>query len=550
MHRSFLKNLVFTCGLLVSVALCGSELPVVGMRQHLVFLSTTDMHGNILPKNYANGRERQVGLAKLSTMVSQIRSNLDPDQVLLIDCGDTIQGTPLAYYHAKKENTPPDPMMMIMSYMGYDAMTVGNHEYNFGLQVLRKAQTEASFPWLSANTYKAGADQNAYTPYIVKEMKGIRVAVVGITTPGIPAWEDVENYEGLEFRDPLDEARKWVAFVRNEEQADIVVLSVHMGLETNLDSGEISEAAVAWENAAIRLANGVEGVDVMFLGHTHREIPALFVNGVTIAQAGRHADHLARVDVYVDRSDSGLKIAGIESELLPVTEKVLVDPKVVSMAEPYDAGTEAWLNQAVGHSAQELRSEESRFQDTAIIDLVHRVQLEAGRADVSFAASFSDDSKISEGDVTVRDLSGLYVYENTLVVVEVSGRDLKNALEHSALYFRTSNGETDLRKLVSGKIPGYNFDSAEGVGYIIDLKQDAGNRIKNLTFQGKPLNPDQIFRVALNNYRKNGGGNYEMFINAPVVFRSSMTIRDLLIEWVTQHQEIPCEPDNNWSIEF
>ena len=507
-------------------------------------------------KNYGNGKPRHVGLAKISTIVSQIRSELQPDQVLLIDDGDTIQGTPLAYYHAKKENAPMDPMMQVMNHMGYDAMTVGNHEYNFGLQVLEKARREAEFPWLSANTYFTGQDGVvAYEPYIIKEMQGLKVAVLGLTTPGIPNWEDPANYAGLEFHDPVLEAAKWVKTLREQHHVDIVVVAAHFGLEEDLESGDKQPAVVEWENAAVRLAHEVKGVDVMFLGHTHKPIPSVCINGVMVAEAGRHGDHLARMDLYVDveqhRQPGQCKVVAIESRLIPVTAEGWVDAKVVEMTESYDQATEVWLEQAIGHCDRTLSAKDARFGDTAIIDLIHRVQLDAGRADISFAASFSDDAVIHEGKVRVRDLAALYIYENTLMVVEVTGAQVKEALEHSASYYSTSDGHaSSAEALISGKIPGYNFDIAEGVEYTMDLRAPVGQRIKNLTFKGTPLNPNQPYRVALNNYRKNGGGGYLMFMEAPVVFQSSSTIRDLLIEWVTEHETIPSEPSHNWKLLF
>jgi 2',3'-cyclic-nucleotide 2'-phosphodiesterase/3'-nucleotidase len=170
-------------------------------RVQLTILGTTDLHGNIYPVDYYMNKADNRGLAKIATLIKQVRK--ENPNTLLIDSGDTIQGTPLAYYHNKKNNEPIDPMMLAMNALHYDSMTVGNHEYNFGLKVLEKAHGEARFPWLSANTYETATNKNRYQPYIVKEFLGVRVAVLGLTTPGIPNWENVPNYAGLEFREPL-----------------------------------------------------------------------------------------------------------------------------------------------------------------------------------------------------------------------------------------------------------------------------------------------------------------------------------------------------------
>src|SRR6266403_87253 len=192
-------------------------------RAHVVILGTTDMHGRVFPIDYYTNKYDNVGIAKVATLVKEARKN-DPD-LLLVDSGDTIQGTPLEYFHNKKNNTPPDPMMLAMNALHYDSMTVGNHEYNFGLKVLEKARSEAKFPWLSANTYNTGTAATHYQPYIVKEIGGVRVGVLGLTTPGIPNWENVPNYAGLEFHETVSEARKWVAVLRNSEKVDLVVIA-------------------------------------------------------------------------------------------------------------------------------------------------------------------------------------------------------------------------------------------------------------------------------------------------------------------------------------
>src|SRR5258707_14916803 len=179
-------------------------------RAHIVILGTTDMHGRVFPIDYYTNKYDNVGIAKAATLIKEARKR-DAD-LMLVDSGDTIQGTPLEYLHNKKNNTPPDPMMLAMNALHYDSMTVGNHEYNFGLQVLEKARREAKFPWLSANTYDTGKGTTHYQPYIVKEVQGVRIGVLGLTTPGIPCWENKPNYEGLEFHETIVKAKRWGRF--------------------------------------------------------------------------------------------------------------------------------------------------------------------------------------------------------------------------------------------------------------------------------------------------------------------------------------------------
>ncbi len=516
-------------------------------RAHIVILSTTDMHGRVFPIDYYTNKYDNVGIAKVATMVKEARKN-DPD-LLLVDSGDTIQGTPLEYFHNKRNNTPPDPMMLAMNALKYDSMTVGNHEYNFGLQVLNKARGEAKFPSLSANTYDAGTANTHYKPYLVKEVQGVRIGILGLTTPGIPNWENKPNYEGLEFHETVSEAKKWVPILRDKEKVDVVVIAMHMGIEEDLRTGIPSPSQVPNENAAIAIARQVPGVDVILMGHTHRPINDVMVNGVLLSQANRWASHVARVDLYLERSSAERwNLIGKSSAIIPVTEKTEIDPEIAKLGEPYDKETQAWLGRAIGESTEELTSRGCRFHDTAIIDLIQRVQLEAGKADVSLAACFNPSARIPKGSVTVRDIAGLYEYENTLVTLELTGQQLKDALEHSARYFKEYQPGKSLNDLVDNRIPGYNFDVAQGVTYDIDLTKPFGQRIVSLKFKGQPLSMKQKLRVVTNNYRVNGGGGFTMYKDAPVVYRSSAEVRELIIDWVEKNKTVPPQTDNNWRI--
>jgi 2',3'-cyclic-nucleotide 2'-phosphodiesterase / 3'-nucleotidase len=545
----FVATLTFSISLL-SVSDGSRAQNSTSKRAHVVILSTTDMHGRIFPIDYYTNKYDNVGIAKVATLVKQARKD-DPD-LLLVDSGDTIQGTPLEYLHNKRNNTPPDPMMLTMNALKYDAMAVGNHEYNFGLKVLEKARSEAKFPFLSANTYETGAKGTAsthYQPYIVKEVQGVKLGILGLTTPGIPSWENVPNYAGLEFHETVSEAKKWVPILRDKEKVEVVVIAMHMGIEEDLRTGIPNPSSVPNENAAIAIARQVPGVDVILMGHTHREVSDLFVNGVLLTQANRWASHVARVDIYLDKGeDNRWHLIAKSARTIPVTEKTEIDPEIAKLGEPYDKETQAWLGRNIGESSEELTAEGCRFHDTAIIDLIQRVQLEAGKADVSMAACFNPTAHIAKGAVTVRDIAALYEYENTLVTVELTGQQLKDALEHSTRYFKEYQPGKGLNDLVDTRIPGYNFDVAEGVNYDIDLTKPLGQRIVNLKFKDQPLSMTQKLRVVTNNYRVNGGGGFTMYKSAPVIYRSSEEVRELIIDWVEKHKTVPTQSTNNWRI--
>jgi 2',3'-cyclic-nucleotide 2'-phosphodiesterase/3'-nucleotidase len=550
-----MKRILFVATLTFCISTLSLNIPsraqnATAKRAHVVILSTTDMHGHIFPIDYYTNKYDNVGIAKVATLVKQARKD-DPD-LLLLDSGDTIQGTPLEYLHNKRNNTPIDPMMLTMNALKYDAMAVGNHEYNFGLKVLEKARSEAKFPWLSANTYETGAKGTAsthYQPYIIKEIQGVKIGILGLTTPGIPYWENVPNYAGLEFHETVSEAKKWVPILREKEKVDVVVIAMHMGIEEDLRTGIPNPSSVPNENAAVTIARQVPGVDVILMGHTHREVGDLFINGVLLTQANRWASHVARIDLYLDKGqDNRWQVAAKSARTIAVTEKTELDPEIAKLGEPYDKETQDWLGRNIGESSEELTAQGCRFQDTAIIDLIQRVQLEAGKADVSMAACFNPSARIPKGAVTVRDIAGLYEYENTLVTVELTGQQLKDALEHSTRYFKEYQPGKSLNDLVDTRIPGYNFDVAEGASYDIDLTKPIGERIVNLKYKDQPLSMTQKLRVVTNNYRVNGGGGFTMYKDAPVVYRSSEEVRELIIDWVERNKTVPSQSTNNWHI--
>lgn len=532
--------------LLLLAAIYSAQEPA---RAVITILSTTDLHGNIYPIDYNTNRPEARGLAQVATVVRQARKE-KPD-LLLLDSGDTIQGTPLTFHHGRINNKPPDPMMTVMSALGYDAMAVGNHEYEFGLEVLNKARSEARFPWLSANTYKKGTDENYFQPYTVKQVNGVRIGILGLTTTGMPSLENAElTYSKIELRDPLSDAKKWTDQLRNKERVDLVVIAMHMGLEADLRTGEMFPGQMPNENAALAIANRVPGVDVILMGHTHREIPSIYINGALLTQADKWGRSIARVDVYLEKGTPSerWRVVAKSGRTIPVGDQTLADPEVLRIAESYHRETQAWLDEIIGDSPVELRAGEERFRDTAILDLVQRVQLEAGNADVSTAMSLNPNARIPKGPVTIRDIIGLYEYEAAPIVVEVTGRVLKEALEHSSRHYGAYRPNRHLIELIDERFPGYTYDVAEGITYDLDISKPVGQRIQNMRFRGQSVSATQKFRLATNTFRVNGGAGYTMFRDARVISRSSKELRELIVDWVKRNGHIPTTPTNNWRL--
>jgi 2',3'-cyclic-nucleotide 2'-phosphodiesterase/3'-nucleotidase len=533
-----------------AACLCAREVTVT-------VLATTDMHGNIYPYDYLSGTPAQRGLAKLGTLIQQERKSAP--NALLVDCGDTIQGAQIESVYQQYVATgrlpmgiqPPakgfdrDPMMLGMNYLRYDAMAVGNHEFNYGLKNFDKARAEAKFAWLSANTKTDPASgRKPFDAYIVKEVDGVKVGIIGITTPAVPTWEKPENYKGYSFVNAQTATENAVAELKSKHRVDVILVIAHSGLD---EKSAGAQAGMA-ENTT-RLVASIQGVDAIVFGHTHNQVADMRIGEVLLTQPKNWAISLSRMDVKLQsKSDGGYRVVSKSSRVIPATMNVSADVEILNMAAPYHEVAEKYLNTVVTQAKQAFDASTSRIEDTAIIDAIHRVQLHYAKADVSFASSFNLRAAVAKGPVTIRQIASMYLYDNELYAVEGDGRMVKDALENAARYFNTcADASCTNSPLINSAVIGYNYDMAQGVTYEIDVTRPVGNRIRNLQFQGRPLAADQKLRIAVNNYRAAGSNGYAMFQKAKLVWRSYDDIRDLIVRYYTDH-ELPAGPDNNWTI--
>jgi 2',3'-cyclic-nucleotide 2'-phosphodiesterase/3'-nucleotidase len=507
----------------------------------LTLLSTTDIHGHIEPFSDVDDRPANRGLARIATLVQRIRAKRH--HVLLFDCGDLIEGSAEAYYFARQDTAKPNPVIAAMDALHYDAVAVGNHEFNFGLNVLRKAHREANFPWLAANlrdTYNSGPEY--FPPYVIKDVDGVRVAIVGFVTPAVPHWEIPAHYRGYQFESIVETARRIVPELRRK--ADLVVAIVHSGLDRDPKTGREYNEIYPSENVAWELAEQVPQIDVLFYGHTHLEMPELFVHGVLMAQAKNWGESLAEADVTMHRDGSGRwHVTDKHSHLIPVTGAVPPDPTIERIDAPYHAEVERYLDTSIAKIDRPLSGATGRVDDNALVDLIHRVQMADGKADVSLATMFMPTTSWPPGRVTVREVFALYPYENWLYTVEMTGAQLKETLEQAARFFPAWPVENGRLRL-----PSYNADSAAGINYEVDLTRPVGDRIVDLRFRGRPLSPGQKLRVAVNNYRYSGGGGYRVLARLPVVYRSRHEERTIIINYLRAGHPVPTEPEGNWRV--
>ncbi|MEU7643935.1 bifunctional metallophosphatase/5'-nucleotidase [Streptomyces huasconensis] len=532
-------------------------------RYSFTVLGTTDLHGNVFNWDYFTDKEfddkdhNDVGLAKISTLVNEVRAEKGRRNTLLIDAGDTIQGTQLSYYYAKVDpitaaRGPVHPMAQAMNAIGYDAAALGNHEFNYGIPVLRKFEEQCDFPLLGANALDAKTQRPAFPPYVMKRLRtphgrDVRVAVLGLTNPGIAIWDKANVQGKMTFPGLEEQAAKWVPRLRSMG-ADVVIVSAHSGSSGTSSYGDQLPYV---ENAAGLVAEQVPGIDAILVGHAHTEIPEYFVENkatgkkVVLSEPLKWGQRLTLFDFDLVWVKGRWTVEKVGAKVLN-SNTAAEDKKITRLLADEHKKVVAYVNQVIGTSTEAMSTAEGPYKDVAIIDLINRVQQEtvaralaggayAGLPVLSQASCFSRTARIPAGEVTLKDAAGLYPFENTLEARILTGAQLKEYLEFSARYYvRTPAGApVDPAKLTNAeKIPDYNYDAVYGVTYEIDIAQPVGSRIVKLAFEGKEIDPKAQFVLAVNNYRASGGGNFPHVAGAKQVWVNSEEIRNTIIGWV------------------
>ncbi|MFJ5732050.1 bifunctional metallophosphatase/5'-nucleotidase [Streptomyces paradoxus] len=532
-------------------------------RYAFTVLGTTDLHGNVFNWDYFTDKEfddkdhNDVGLAKVSTLVNRVRAEKGRRNTLLVDAGDTIQGTQLSYYYAKvdpitAEGGPVHPMAQAMNAMEYDAAALGNHEFNYGIPVLRKFEQQCRFPLLGANALDAKTLRPAFAPYSMHRLRtpfgrDVKVAVLGLTNPGIAIWDKANVQGKMTFPGLEEQAAKWVPKLRSMG-ADVVIVSAHSGSSGTSSYGDQLPYI---ENAAGLVAEQVPGIDAILVGHAHTEIPEYFVTNkktgqkVVLSEPLKWGQRLTLFDFELVWEKGCWKVEKVGARVLN-SNTVEEDPKITKLLSDEHEKVVAYVNQVIGTNAAEMTSAEAPYKDVPIIDLINHIQADtvkqalaateyAALPVLSQAACFSRSARIPAGEVTIRDVAGLYVFENTLEARLMTGAQMKAYLEYSANYFaQTAPGApVDPAKLTNANgTPDYNYDVVSGLTYEIDIAKPAGSRVTNVRFGGQPLADDAKFVFAVNNYRANGGGNFPHVAAAPLLWSNSDEIRNTMIAWV------------------
>jgi 2',3'-cyclic-nucleotide 2'-phosphodiesterase/3'-nucleotidase len=549
-----------------------------GDRVRLTIFGTTDLHGNVFNWDYYKNAEyddklhNDIGIAKVATLVKAARKELKKKKQpsLLLDAGDTIQGTPLAYYYARIAPITAGgehPMATAMNLMKYDAAALGNHEFNYGIDTLRTWESQLDHPLLGANVLDPATGRPVFRPYVIKKIKAkgrtLKVGILGLVTPGVAIWDKANVSGKLNFNGLVEQAKVFVPELK-KKGCDLVIVSAHSGMDTSSSYGD---ALPYPENASTLVAQQVPGIDAILVGHAHQEIPERFVTNtqtgkqVLLCEPYYWGMRLAVMNLTVEyhARKKSWTLVRARSHLLN-SNAAKENGKVARALRPQQDKVVAYVNAPIGTSTATMSAARSVVEDVPIIDFIQYVQAGAVKAALtgadaslpvlSEAAPFNRSASFPQGQVSVRDVAGLYIYDNTLLGVRITGADVKAYLEYSAQYFKKQSGApytiagltNNVTPSAPNGIPDYNFDSIRGLDkhlkYRIDVDKDPGSRIADLTYDGAPVDPAAKFILAVNNYRQSGGGGFPAVKTAPVVYNAQVEIRQLLIDWVTKNHTI------------
>ncbi|HET7039936.1 MAG TPA: 5'-nucleotidase C-terminal domain-containing protein [Gemmatimonadales bacterium] len=493
----------------------------------VVIAATADVHGAAAAWDYVADRPAPWGLTRAATVIDSLR-RAHPGQVVLLDAGDLLQGGPLPLYFATVRPRETHPLVDLLNAMGYDAITPGDHDFDFGVDVLGRAFGGAGFPVVSGNIFRLPRDTFAFAPHVLLPRGPVRVGVTGFTTPAATAWHRAALRGRLAIRPILPAAENALRQLRGAG-ADLAVAVVHSGMG---GPSAYDTAGVGPEHSAAGLAGLRTRPDLVIVGHSHRHFADSVVNGVHFVQPQAGARSLAVVKVRLTRSAGGReggrgwRVAGIESREIPLANVPPLPALVERLRQPHEAARN-WASRPIATTEGDWRAREARVRDTPLLDFVNAVQQRTARAHLSAVSIADVDHGFPSGPVRVRDVIGFYPDEFTLKAVRIDGARLRRYLEHAAAYFRTWQAGGPV---LSDSVPGDRFDAVSGVAYEIDLTRPVGSRIRGLSYQGRLVTDQDEFVLALSSYRQAGGGGYDMLAGLPVVYDAGQKVRDLLLQ--------------------
>lgn len=525
----------------------------------LKLIETSDVHGCYYPYDFIRRHSVQGSLARVSALVGEMRKTYG-DRLILMDNGDILQGQPVAYYYNYIDTTSVHVVADMLNYMHYDVATMGNHDIEAGHAVYDRWVSQCKFPVLGANIIDVKTGKPYLPPYKVIEREGVRVVVLGMITPAIPSWLPEQLWSGLRFEDMETSARKWVKWIQEKENPDVLIGLFHAGPEGNKLDNVV-------ENGSGDVARRVPGFDVVFMGHDHVRTCQKIINeagdSVLLVDPANMAKVVADVTVKVVKKDGKVIRKSVEGKLSSV-DRYAPDEAFLKTFEKQYQATADFVSRKIGRINKTITTKDAYFGPSAFIDLIHQLQLDITGADVSFCAPLSFAAEIKEGDIYVSDMFNLYKYENMLYTMTLTGKEIKDFLEMSyAIWTNQMKSPDDHLMLLNEKDkgfgrfknPSFNFDSAAGILYTVDVTKPQGEKINIRSMaDGTPFRMDKMYKVAVNSYRGNGGGDLltkgagipKQDLAKRIVFATEKDLRYYLMKRIEEVKVLDPRPLNQW----
>ena len=542
----------------------------VNKKVTLKFITTSDIHGAIFRYDFIENSITSSSLAQIYTYIKEQRKEKN-QEIILLDNGDMLQGQPIVYYsnyqYRFSNNKTPHICSEVMNFMKYDAATIGNHDIETGHNVYDKLIKEFNFPWLAANAINTETNEPYFEPYTIINKQGIKIAILGLITPAIPNWLPEKIWKGIQFDDMIEAAKKWVKIIQEKENPDLLVGLFHSGIDYTYN--EQTYESYKNENASLLIAENVPGFDIIFAGHDHQEQNLLVKNknedNVLLLDPQSLAKYVSIATVELQYNENKKKyekneITGLNLEM----NFCDADDTFVTKFNDYKINVKKYVAEPLAIFTRTISSKEALFGNNAFVDLIHRIQLEITKADISFASPLSFDTKIYRGGIHIRDMFKIYKFENLLYTFELSGQEIKDYLEYSyANWFNPMKKYNDSLLHFSINKKGkyyltekyYNFSSAAGINYTVNLEAKTGNKIDISGFtDNRPFEYTQKYKVAINSYRANGGGGHLIEgskikhedLHKRIITKSELDLRSLIMNWTKKKGVVTPRAMDNW----
>jgi 2',3'-cyclic-nucleotide 2'-phosphodiesterase/3'-nucleotidase len=544
------KTITILALMCISLTAMAKQAKTVTLR----LIETSDVHGAFFPYNFTERRPMQGTMARVSSYLKRQRKSYG-DRIILLDNGDILQGQPTCYYTNYVKTDAPNIAAEVVNYLQYDAQNFGNHDVETGHAVYDKWVSEIKCPVLGANIIDTKTGKPYVKPYTIIEREGVRVAILGMLTPAIPSWLHESLWTGLYFEDMIKSARHWIKVLKEQEKADVIIGLFHSGWEGGIVTPSYEE------DVSRKMAETVEGFDVIFFGHDHTERNAT-INGVLCLDPSCNAVKVAQATIQIRNG----KVISKKGEIVDITGEA-IDQQYMAHFQPQTDAIHQYVERQLGTFVSPMRSRDSFFGPAAFTDLIHLLQLEYTHADISFNAPLAFNTNVNAGPVYMSDMFKLYRFENKIYVLRMTGEEVRKHLEMSYdLWTNTMQSADDHIMLLAPKAPGdnqregfknytFNFDSAAGIDYVVDVTKPEGQKVHILQFSdGRPFNEKAWYKVAMNSYRGNGGGELLTLgagiphdsINSRIIYMSERDQRYYLTQKIEREGQIEGKSFNNW----